>query len=332
MGDSALSGVLTMQGAVTGACIGFIIILCILLVKVLHIDLVQLGFKIIKKIVSISGKTINAKEQRYHRDLAVGKINEKTRKVKIYRFLNDLIIDLGLKKKGATPYEFLAFIIVATLLITLIFCELVFESMLMAIFMFPIFFIAFICGLYTKANIEHDQRIEAVIESENTISNNIKDGVVVAVRNAIDLMPSRVRGEFRDFLDNIEHKNMHIRTALLELNNNLGSVSDDFIKKCIVFEMEEEHGIAGMFRDVVEINNIKSELRNEMKRKFEEVSLQFVIGATMIFMFLGGVLIIYPDIRDFYFQTVIGRVIIGIDMLLLIAEFVYITALRAKEL
>ena len=33
----------------------------------------------------------------------------------------------------------------------------------------------------------------------------------------------------------------------MELNAQLGSVADDFIKKCIVFEMEEEHGIAGMF-------------------------------------------------------------------------------------
>lgn len=332
MNESALSGLGTMDGAVTLAVVGLLVVLCIALVKILHVNLVQLGINIIKKIVSLSGKSINAKELKYHRDLEIGKINEKTRRVKNYRFLNDLIIDLGLKKKGATPYEFLAFVIVTTLLVTLIFCELVFESLIMCIVMFPIFFIAFMCGLYTKANMEHDQRIEAVIESENIISNNIKDGVVVAVRNSLDLMPAKVRGEFRDFLDNIEHKNLHIRTALLELNNNLGSISDEFIKKCIVFEMEEEHGIAGMFRDVVEINNIKTELRTEMKRKFEEVSMQFVIGATMIFIFLGGVLVVYPDVREWYFTTMIGRTILGVDMLIMVLEFVYITALRAKEL
>lgn len=321
-----------MSGAVNIAIIGFILILLITLAKIMHVDLLKFGLEIIRKFVSLSSKSIYNKEQRYHRDLAVGKINEKTKRVAIYRFLNDLIIDLGLKKRGATPYEFLAFILVLSALVSLVGCELLLGSFLLGIVMFPIIFAAIMCGLYTKANIAHDTRIEAVIESENIISNNIKDGVMVAVRNSIDLMPTVVKSEFRDFLDNIEHKNYHIRTALLELNNNLGSVSDDFIKKCIVFEMEEEHGVAGMFRDVVEINNIKTELRNDMKHKFEEVSAEFIIGALMIFAFLFGVLVIYPDIRDFYLKNIIGNLILGVDFLILIAEFVYITYLRAKDL
>lgn len=321
-----------MSGAVNIAIIGFILILLITLAKIMHVDLLKFGLSVISKFVSLSSKSIYNKEQRYHRDLAVGKINEKTKRVAIYRFLNDLIIDLGLKKRGATPYEFLAFILVLSALVSLVGCELLLGSFLLGIVMFPIIFAAIMCGLYTKANIAHDTRIEAVIESENIISNNIKDGVMVAVRNSIDLMPTVVKSEFRDFLDNIEHKNYHIRTALLELNNNLGSVSDDFIKKCIVFEMEEEHGVAGMFRDVVEINNIKTELRNDMKHKFEEVSAEFIIGALMIFAFLFGVLVIYPDIRDFYLKNIIGNLILGVDFLILIAEFVYITYLRAKDL
>ena len=69
----------------------------------------------------------------------------------------------------------------------------------MAIIITPIAFAGIMCGLYTKANITHDARIEAIIEAENIISNNIKDGVVVAVRNTIDMMPNLVRAEFEDF-------------------------------------------------------------------------------------------------------------------------------------
>lgn len=323
---------MTINVAVNITVIGLIVVLLVTLGKVMHVDLLQVGLGIIRKIINLSGKSIYNKEQRYHRDLAVGKINEKTKRVAIYRFLNDLIIDLGLKKRGATPYEFLMFVIVIAALIALVGCELILGSFILGIIMFPIIFAALMCGLYTRANIAHDIRIEAVIESENIISNNIKDGVMVAVRNSIDLMPEVVRPEFRDFLDNLEHKNYHIRTALLELNTNLGSISDDFIKKCIVFEMEEEHGIAGMFRDVVEINNIKTELRNDMKHKFEEVSAEFIMGASMIFAFLIGVLAIYPDIRSFYLTHIIGNVILGIDFLILIGEFVYITYLRARDL
>lgn len=325
-------GSISINTAVWLTVIGIILILIVTLVKIFDVDLLKLCLKGINKVVSLSGKTIYNQEQRYHRDLAVGKINEKQKRVQIYRFMNDLIIDLGLKKRGATPYEFLAFLLLISLLISLIGCQLLLDSVIMGLIMYPIVFSAVMCGFYTKANLAHDIRIEAVIESENIISNNIKDGVVVAVRNSIDLMPTAVRSEFRDFLDNIEHKNYHIRTALLELNNNLGSISDDFIKKCIVFEMEEEHGISGMFRDVVEINNIKTELRSDMKRKFEVVVGEFVLGSVMIFAFLIAILYIYPDVRTWYLKTVIGNIILGLDFLLLIGEFVFITYLRAREL
>ena len=38
------------------------------------------------------------------------------------------------------------------------------------------------------------------------------------------------------------------------------------------------------------------------------------------------------DVRKFYFTNPIGQIIIALDMLLLIIEFVFITYLRAKEL
>ena len=57
-----------------------------------------------------------------------------------------------------------------------------------------------------------------------------------------------------------------------------------------------------------------------------------LIGAIMIFSFLGGVLVIFPNVREFYFTTGIGQLILAVDVLLLILEFVYITYLRAKEL
>lgn len=332
MEPTAVNGVGNMGSVVNIAIAGILIIMCYTLVKLLHVNLLSFGATALKKVVKFTNKFIYMKEKKYHRDLEIGRINDRTRRVKIYRFLNDLIIDLGLKRRGATPYEFLMFVIVASVCTALIGCELLFGSFWMSLIMAPIVFAAFMCVLYTKGNREHDSRIDTVIEAENIISNNIKDGVVVAVRNSIDLMPIKVRGEFRDFLDNIEHKNLHIRTALLELNNNLGSVSNDFIKKCIVFEMEEEAGLAGVFRDVVEVNNIKTNMRNTMKRKFEEINNQFAIGAVMIFTFLGGVLAIYPTIREWYFTTTVGRIILALDCILMLTMYVIITWLKAREL
>jgi hypothetical protein len=287
----------------------------------------QLGTVLIK----IFGAFIGSREANYHRDLVIGKIDEKRSRVKIYRFLNDLIIDLGLKAQGATPYGFLFIVGVITFIGDILLCELLFGSLIIALVLFPVILCGVMCVLYTRANVAHDKRIEAIIEAENIICNNITSGVLVAVKQSINVIPNEVRGEFKDFIDNVESKNFHVRTALLELNANLGSVADDFIKKCIVFETEEEHGLAGIFQDIVEVNNIKMEMRIEMKRRFEEVKQSFIIGATMILIFLGGVIAIYQEVREFYFTTLLGQLILAVDLLILIAEFVYITYLRAQE-
>lgn len=331
-GNSIFSSLGTNGGATSAAIFMIVLLSILLLIKISNLPFFKLILSFINFLLSIFGKFINKQEENYHRDLAIGKIDEKRKTYKLYNFLNELIIDLGLVRTGVTPYELLFIVCTLTFIVTAILCKIVFGSFLMTIVMFPVVIIGVFCVMYTKANLAHDQRIENVIEAENIICNNIKVGVVVAVRDSLDVLPKEIRPDFKDFIDNIEQQNYHIKTALLELNAHLGSVADDFIKKCIVFEMEEEHGIAGMFQDIVEINNINLEMRTEMKHKFEEVKSEFKIGATMIFAFLGGVLAIFPNVREFYFSTWVGQLIIAIDVLLLILEYVYITYLRAQEL
>lgn len=332
MGGNIFSALNSIEGTTTLTVALLILLAVLIIVKITKLPIFVLIHALGAKFMTIIGKLINKKETIYHRDLEIGKIDEKRTSVKLYRFLNDLIIDLNLKESGITPYELLYATITLTMLGTALTTKIVFGNVFMTIMLGPVATIAIFCFLYTKANLAHDARIEAVIEAENIICNNIKIGVVTAIRESLNTLPKQVQPDFRDFIDNVEYKNYHVKTALQELNIKLGGIADDFIKKCIVFELEEEHGIAGMFADVVEINNIKMQIRIEMKRRFEEVMNEFKVGACMIFVFLGGVLAIYPDVREMYFKTVIGQLILCVDFLIIIAEFVYITYLRAKEL
>lgn len=331
-GDSLFSSLNTIHGARSVTMLMLAILCIMLLVQVSGLPIIVLIKKFLSKLAKIIGKVVNKKEEKYHRDIAIGKITEKRASYKLYNFLSELIIDLNLTDSGITPYELLYITCFIVTVVVAVICKLLFGSYFMTIFMDPIAIVGVFAVMYTKANIAHDQRIENVIEAENIICNNIKVGVVVAIRDSLNVIPKEVRPYFKDFVDNIEQKNYHIRTALLELNANLGSIADDFIKKCIVFEMEEERGISGMFQDIVEVNNIRMEMRTEMKRRFEEVKTDFIVGASMIFVFMAGVLAVYPDVRNWYFTTGTGQVLIAIDILIIIMEFVFITFLRAKEL
>ena len=107
-------------------------------------------------------------------------------------------------------YEFLFIVAVLTFIGAVLVCQILFGGIGVVFIFFPILLVGVICVLYTRANVSHDRRIEAIIEAENIICNNIVNGVQVAVRQSIHVIPVEVRGEFRDFLDNIESKNYHI--------------------------------------------------------------------------------------------------------------------------
>lgn len=292
------------------------------------LDVLLIG---LDKFTRLVGRRVNRLDERYKRNVEVGKLRDGSNSVRLYKFMNDLTIDLGYKRKGVTPYELMLFILVISVVVSLLIGEIVFRSLLLSFLAFIPVLLSVCCILYTKANISHDSRIEAVILAENIISANIDRGVVVAIRTNIESMPISIKSEFTKFLDRVETQNYYIETALLELGASLGSISDDFISKCITFELEEEAGLAGIFKDVVEVNNIKTELRIDMKHQFEAVTFDFIISATMVFVFLIGAIAIYPILQRFYFRMIVGQLLLLVDFMLVVFEFVYITYLRAKE-
>lgn len=284
------------------------------------------------KFLGLVGRRNKRKEQKYSRAVAIGTINEKHLDSKVYKFLNDLIIDLGEKRKGATPYSFLWLVLLCSFLISLSISLLVFSNWYLTFLLYPIVVMGAFCFLYTRANITHDKRIAAVMEAENIICGNIKGGVLSAVKLGIHNFAPEVKPEFQVFIDNIELKNYHMKTAMIELNNNLGSVFDDFAKKCIMFDLEEEHGLVDIFKDVVEVNNIKSRLRLMMKLEFESIFKRFVAGASCVFIVLILFIVIYEILKIFYFKMWIGNIILCTDILLFTSAFVYLTYLRARDL
>ena len=324
---SLLNNVLSIDTAVTLCVLLLVILIFVAVVSIRNVSLSSDAKAVVRWSVKGAGKFVRKKEREFSRDIETGKKKKDT----FYRFLNDLIIDIGLKRLGMTPYMFLFMVLVISLIVGMLLSQVMFGMFGWTLILFPFSAVLIICVLYTKANIEHDRRIDEIIEVESLISNTIRNGVVVAVRENITLMPQRVRGEYEQFLYDVNEHNYHIRVALNNLADRLGSSSEDFIRKCITFETNDDSGIEDSFKDTVLINNIRMQQRIEMRKTFENVTKQFAISVLMIFVFLGGVIAIYPIIRDFYFGNFLGQMLIIIDILIVLSEFVYITYLRAKN-
>lgn len=320
----------TMSGAVDFAIFAIIVVFLMIVISNLELKPSQRMKKLTSKSISYIGRKVRTSESDYRRNCEIGQYKKTGLRVKFYNLLNDLTIDLGLKTKGTSPYELFFFILAFSAMITMLASLIMFSSLFMGFVSYPFVVVAVICALYTKGNIAHENRINAVIEAENIICNNIEKGVRVAVRNSLSSFPKEVQPEFQDFLHELEDSTF-ITTALLNLNDKLGSVADKFISKCIKFELYEEHGTAGTFKDIVEMNTYKTQTRIRMARSFEQVMTEFKVCAGMILIFLVGVMAIYPYVRNLYFTTGLGQFVLLIDFLLFIAEFVIITYLRAKD-
>lgn len=320
----------TMNGAVDFAIFTILVFFLIVLISNLEIKPTKTAKKLSSRSLTYIGRKVKESEKNYHRNCEIGQYKKSGNRVKLYQLLNDLTIDLGLKIKGTTPYELLFFILAFSAILTMFASLIVFSNIFLGFIAYPLVCIAVTCALYTKGNIAHENRINAVIEAENIICNNIESGVRVAVRNSINSFPKEVQSEFKDFLHELDDSTF-ITTALLNLNDKLGSIADKFISKCIKFELYEEHGTAGTFKDIVEMNTYKTQTRLRMARSFEQVMNEFKMASFLIIGFLAGVIIIYPVVRNFYFSTSLGQFVLLLDMMLFIAEFVIITYLRAKD-
>lgn len=275
------------------------------------------------------GKRIKLAEDNYQKNLKTGRIKHDSTKRKFYALLNDLTIDLGLKAKGATPYELLFFLIVLTSLVS-IGLSIAIKSFTFGITAYPVVFVGMLCITYTRANVAHTARISAIVEAENIICNSIGSGIKVAVRDNLDSFPKEVVSAFRDYLNELD-ENIHPVTALRNLNAQLGSVSDYFISKCIKYEMHAEAGTASTFQDIVEINADNTAMRIKVERVFEDLTNEFVLCLTLIGIFFIGVLAVYPFIRALYIETILGRMVLLGDLLILVFYFVVLTYSRAHN-
>lgn len=318
-----------VRSILTICIVGVLTVSSALIIKITGKKTIETAHMVGIKMLNKYKKSYSLKDKKYRRHLVLGRVSKKRQKR--YEFLNDLTIDLGLKKRDIAPYQLMYYILTANILAATLVCQVIFGNLLMYFLVYPMVLAATVCILYTKANICHEDRVHDIIEAENTISASIGMGVVASVEQSIDALPIRVKAEFETFISNIKDKNWHIRKALEELEMGLGTSSKEFIRRCIVLETRETSGTRESFKSLIQLNNIEVEIRVENARKIKAQVNEFIIGVSAILLFLIGVIAAYPDVRDFYFNNIIGKFLILMDFMIVIAEFVYITKLRASE-
>lgn len=283
----------------------------------------------IKKLLKVLFSTAQKKERKQLEAVQSGRKSKKT--LSVYKWLYHICNTLW-GSRDISPYVFLSVVTLASIGLGTLVSVLFLGSIFYSLIMIPVCEAAILAFFYTKANKRERHRIRALLEAINTVSSNMKGGVVPAVHESLNSIDASVRYMFTDFLDAVEVRNTHVITALEYLRQDMSPVGDDFIRKVKTFEQGEERGLSDVFKDVIEINNMKLRMMQKQEDAFKKVEFDFRISTLGIFGFLIGVLAIYGDVRHWYFSTSIGSLVLVIDAVLLLAEYVYMVSLRARAL
>ena len=283
----------------------------------------------IQKFMQVLMSKAQKKEQQTLEAVQSGRKDKKA--LSLYNWLKRICNTMW-GSREISPYVFLGMITLAAAGAGILVSVLLLGGLGFVVIMFPICEAALLAYFYTEANKRERHRIRVLLEAINTVSSNMKGGVVPAVAESINSIDVTVRYMFQDFLDSVKIRNTHILTALSNLQEDMSPIGDDFIRKAKTFEQGEERGLSDVFKDVIEINNMKIRMMQKQEDAFKKVEFDFKVSTAGIFGFLAGVLAIYTDVRQWYFSTSLGSLILVIDLVLLLAEYVYMVSLRARAL
>ena len=189
-------------------------------------------------------------------------------------------------------------------------------------------FVAIVSFLYLRYADIKRKRILDVITSITTVCGNIRGGMLAAVEESFRSLPTSTKIAYQDFLDNV-HNNMPMSDALEALEAALGEDSIDFISKVKDFEYGEERGMVDIFNDVVKANNLKLRTHSRLEASFKKAKFDFRISICAIFGLLIGVLIIFGDVRNWYFTSSFGAWLLLLDFIDLMIEALFMARLRS---
>ena len=250
---------------------------------------------------------------------------------RINNYFKDIIVNLGLTKDNVTPVGLIIFIVCTSLSLSLIFVFIMQDAVLF----FPAFlaFVYFIIVVLRFLSLSLYEKKEAeIMDTVDLLAMDIKGGVYNAIMRYRNSFHQNVRPYFEEFIDNIQHKGYSFREAMLLLNDRLGPNFTDFAQKAILYEEKADDDMVDIFSSIVEVNRHKRILRYRNNQKFAQLRLEFLIAIGVITAYAFFAMFTDDFMRHLFTNTLIGNILIIVDVVLVTSVLAYLTSIKSKFL
>lgn len=249
-------------------------------------------------------------------------------KSKTYKDISQIIFDLGLN--DVTVEGFICSLVLASLIVGIVIL-LVTRSIILFIFLSGSTLVLLYTVAYMMASEGHFKREFAIMDAIDLIIVNMKDGVLKAVKEQIDLFDPLIQPDMQMFIDDMYEYKIPVAEALDSLGERLGPSFTKFKEKAKEFEEKGRAGMLETFADDMNENMYRRMDLRELLDTLREANTGFAL-AMCVCGFLGFAIIGSNEaLRNALFTTTIGQVVIVINIILIIAAFAYIQSLREEK-
>ena len=250
---------------------------------------------------------------------------------KIYRFFDDIIVDLGLSRNGVTVIGLLSFIAFTALLLSVILAVLLELSFALFVTAWGACFVLELNVFRFIALTNREKRETDIMDAVDLLVSDVKEGVANAVTRYMDSFHPSIRPDFLEFIDNMNTKNMSFRASMSILNDRLGYTFSDFAHKAILYEEKADEEMVDIFSAILETNRHMRYLRNKNNIAFKNIMMSMTVSFIGIMAFAMYIITTEPMVQDFLLHNAVGKFMILADIIVFVLVLGYLTGLKAKS-
>lgn len=258
-------------------------------------------------------------------------LNTESVSYKIYRFFDDIIVNLNLQRNGVTVFGLLLFMGLVSLLLTLLVGIMFQFGLALSIPMFIASFVAVIV-VFRFNSLSHKEKFETeIMDAVDLLVSDVKGGIHNAIVRYIESIHPDIRPYFIEFVDNTNTKGLSFKAAMIILNDRLGPTFSDFAHKAIMYEEKADAEFDDIFSAILEVNRHKRILRAKNNLAFQQLMVTFMVTFGMVAGFAVYITLTEDMVRYFLINNIFGKFMLIGDFVIFIIVMGYLTSLKAKS-
>lgn len=251
---------------------------------------------------------------------------------KLYHWVNEQLIALGIKRQGVTVFGYLIFWGIIALIAGIALTILMRLNVLFMPFAFLMMYVVMLVMTRVTVSERIEQRESDIMNAVDLIVPEVKNGVKNAIVAYLDNFAPSVRGDFLQFITNIQDRGYTFEDAMFILSDNLGLVFKDFAQKAIYFEQIGDPNMYDIFTDISETNRLRRQIRDENNNAFATLRLTFVISTLMVAGYFAFLMVTDTFSRNFFLGKTAGKLLLLLMLGIIFFVLAYITTIKSSTI